>query len=610
MALIAQEELDRVREGIRVEDVIGEYVALKKSGKNYKGLCPFHPEKTPSFTVSPSRGTYHCFGCGAGGNVFQFLIQHEGLGFVEAVELLARKQGITLKRTGGGPVDDIERLMEINERAARYFERELLRPSGEKARRYLEERGLREETVKTFRLGFAPPAWDGLMSYFRAKGTSAELLLKAGLTVPAKEGTGYYDRFRDRLIFPICNLEGRPIAFGGRAMPGDEGKGAKYINSPDTPTFKKSRTLYGLHLSKAAIRERRSALVVEGYFDLIALWESGFKNAVAPMGVALTAEHVRSLKGFAEELVFIFDPDAAGRLAARRGGEVVAQESRLVGTPETLWAGGIMRGDFLERPGLGQMRLRVIELPPGGDVDSLLRREGPEALKRLEGGARGFMEYSIDSLLEGTSTASEHAEKVGAARRVAAFLEGASSTLKREYVRVLSERLALSQELVLSLLEEGRSGRLRRTLDLTRKTEEHPPEELYLVWALLQEAALAAGVRDALDPKAFKDEGLRAIVEALLRAQEEGASYKPSAILEKLKEQGARQLAARLSVEELEEPEKVLSDCLSRMKRRSLRERSRVLQGRIAEAKRRGAAEEVDALRREINTILVEKRQS
>ncbi|MFQ6111264.1 MAG: DNA primase, partial [Nitrospinota bacterium] len=598
MALIPQEELDRVREGIPIEDVIGEYVALKKSGKSYKGLCPFHPEKTPSFVVSPSRGTYHCFGCGAGGNVFQFLMQHEGMGFVEAVELLARRQGIDLRRTPGGAVDEIERLMEINEQAARYFERELLRPSGEKARLYLKERGLREETVKTFRLGFAPPAWDGLIKYFKAKETNPELLLKAGLVLPGKERMGYYDRFRNRLIFPICNLEGRPIAFGGRALPGDDGKGAKYINSPDTPTFNKSRTLYGLHLSKGAIRERRSALVVEGYFDLIALWESGFKNAVAPLGVALTAEHVRALKGFAEELVFIFDPDAAGRSAARRGGEVVAQESRLVSTPESLSAGVNMRGDLLERPGLGQMRLRVIELPPGGDVDSLLRREGPESLRRLERSARGFMEYSVESLLEGTSSSSEHAEKVGAVRRVAAFLEDASSTLRREYVRVLSERLALSQELIFSLLQEGESGRVRRTLELTRKREERPPEEFYLVWALIQEPALATRVRDELDPKAFKDGVLRAIAEALLRAQEEGASYKPSAIVEKLEEVGARELAARLSVEELEEPEKVLSDCLSRMKWRSLKERSRLLQERITEAKRRGATKEMEALLR------------
>lgn len=349
--------LERIRERTDIAALIGEYVQLKKQGKNYIGLCPFHEERTPSFTVSPHKQMFYCFGCQAGGSVFNFLMLKEDIPFAEAVRVLARRAGITL------PEDDTpearrkegERaaLLRAMELAARYFCARLADGAGETARGYLERRGLDAATVDAWRLGYAPTGWRGLSDALAGRGVPASALEKSGLSGRSTAGEGLYDRFRDRLMFPIADRRGRVIAFGGRAL--DDKTQPKYLNSPETPLFSKRRALYGFDRAREAIARRGEAVVVEGYLDLIAAHRAGVDWAVASLGTALSQEQAMEVSRLADNVVIAYDADSAGSQATLRGLEMFQR--------------------------LGA-RVRVAELPAGEDPDSVFRARGAAGTRR------------------------------------------------------------------------------------------------------------------------------------------------------------------------------------------------------------------------------------
>jgi len=371
--MIPPETIEQIRQATDIVQVIGEYVRLKKKGRRYLALCPFHTEKTPSFSVSPDKQLYYCFGCGKGGTVFTFLMEHEKMSFVEAVRFLARRANITIREDARSDFrrEVVEQISFANQVALDYFHKLLFEPRyREVLHDYLmEKRGINEETIAQFKLGLAGEQWDGLIRHAAGKGLTAQDLARAGLAVQSESAGNYYDRFRQRLMFPIFNLSQKPIAFGGRTL--KKGESAKYVNSPETPLYVKGNVLYGLNFSKDHIRQASSVFVVEGYFDLISLWQVGVKNVVASSGTAFTLQQARLLARFADEVYLFFDADSAGQTAALR-------------SVDALYDAGL--------------EVKVIMSPPGEDPDSLARTYGYEKIAQLQDSALGFIQFRIKNV--------------------------------------------------------------------------------------------------------------------------------------------------------------------------------------------------------------------
>ncbi len=435
MGRINREIIEEVRAAANIVDIVGSYVSLRKRGKNYMGLCPFHGEKDPSFTVSDEKQIFHCFGCGASGSVFDFLMRSRNLSFAEAVKELANRYSIPLpQRQETGREKRMrelaERLRRVNELAAAYFNQVLLdENSGGAALTYLQSRGMGPEVIQDFQLGYAPQSWDGLKRYLLSRKVDLKTAVQAGLLVKKSE-RDCYDRFRHRLMFPIKDMRGRTIAFGGRAL--DEENLPKYLNSPETPIFHKGRTLYGLATAREACRRHKEALVVEGYFDLLALYNQGFQQVVAPLGTALTLQHVRLLSRLAPQAVLVFDGDQPGMRAAMRSLELFLRE---------------------------KLPARLLALPEGMDPDDFLAEKGREPFASLLEEARPLMEIFLEQSLAEYDGSVEGRLKV--VRQVTPMLKLLDSRVTQEgYVRLLDQRLGVSEEVLWAELGLDRTSRV------------------------------------------------------------------------------------------------------------------------------------------------------
>jgi DNA primase len=426
---IPSETIEQIAAANDIVEVIGSYFPLKRAGANFRALCPFHQEKTPSFMVSPGRQTFHCFGCGAGGSVFRFVMEYEHIDFPAAVRKLAARVGITIVEERGAADEDRQyetrrKLLKLHAEAAEWFHENLIkREIGEPARKYLKQRGITGEIAKRWQIGYAPEEWDAFGSWARGQGYDARELIASGLIKTKDDDQTSnpnprtsYDRFRGRIMFPICNDLGEVIAFSGRLLKDEEGA-AKYLNSPESPLFRKGNVLFGLHKSKRALIEANSAIVCEGQLDLISLFEAGITNVVAPQGTAFTENQARILKRFADEVVLCFDSDAAGAKAAER----------------SLHA--LLENDFI---------VRVAELPPGEDPDSLVRRDGKEQFERRVSSARDFFDYWIGREIASINLTSMSA-KIQAARNLAATVSRVHDpVLRGEVVSKASARLGVA----------------------------------------------------------------------------------------------------------------------------------------------------------------------
>lgn len=411
--MIPRETIDQIRDTVDIVDIIGDYLRLKKRGRNFLALCPFHTEKTPSFNVSPDKQMFYCFGCGKGGNVITFLMEHEHMSFVEAVRYLAQKANITIQETGSDyRREQVERLNYAHRVALEYFQKQLRKPQYRKVLEdYLKKRReIGDEAIEFFQLGLAGESWEGFIEHARKKDLSGEELLEAGLAVYSEKKKTHFDRFRQRLMIPIFNLSNKPIAFGGRTL--KKGEPAKYVNSPETKLYSKSMVLYGLNFARDAIRDAESVLVVEGYFDLISLWQCGIKNVVASSGTAFTSHQARLLARFTDTVYLFFDADSAGQQAALR-------------SVDSLYDAGL--------------EVKVIISPPGEDPDSLARTQGPEAIKKLMAEAVDYVTYrlrdvdlSASGLIAKEKLVKELAavaENIGDPTRKALFLDSAATAL-------------------------------------------------------------------------------------------------------------------------------------------------------------------------------------
>ena len=424
MGKIPSETIEQIAAANDIVEVIGAYFPLKRAGANFRALCPFHQEKTPSFHVSPQRQTFHCFGCGAGGSVFRFVMEYEHVDFPASVRKLAARVGIPVVEERGAADEDRQHearrtLLKLHAEAAEWFQENLLKKEfAQPAREYLKQRGVDRQVAKNWQLGFAPDAWDTFLKWALNRGYSRSQLLQSGLVKPRDENrpeSEVYDRFRGRIMFPICNDVGEVIAFSGRLLKSDA-EAAKYLNSPETPLFRKGNVLFGLHKTKRGLIEANCAIVCEGQLDLIALFEAGITNVVAPQGTAFTEGQARILKRFVDEVVLCFDADEAGQKAAERSLDALLQNDLIV---------------------------RVFDMPPGQDPDSLIRRDGKDEFEKRVATARDFFDHWIEREVAIVDLSSLGA-KMQLARRLAETVSHVHDPLMRgEVVSKVSARLGV-----------------------------------------------------------------------------------------------------------------------------------------------------------------------
>jgi DNA primase len=499
--------LDEIRTGTDLVELVGRFVNLKKAGANWKGLCPFHSEKTPSFMVNPAKGIFHCFGCGAGGDAFGFVMRQDKLTFPEAVRALARSAGVALPDDRGpAEASGREELLRVMDLAARFYVEGLWGRLGQRARTYLDSRGVDAEVARRFGLGYAAEGWDHLLDFMRAERVAVDVLATLGLVVPRANGDGHYDRFRGRLMFAIRDLQGRVVAFGGRAF-GDEQP--KYLNSPETPLYTKGNLLYAADLARDGIRERKRALLVEGYVDCLMAHQYGFTETVAALGTAFTPAQLGVLRRYAEEVVTFFDGDAAGQRAAERAAELLD-----AGEGGASWA--VNRSGAFD--GAGALRLKVALLPAGEDPDTFLRTRGAPAFAERIEASRSLLGYAVDRAIADPDGGTGPRARAGAFARVALMLAKVTDA---------DEAAALSREAALKLgvdpaqlwIESQRlSTALRRPGPSPRPAPAAAParaEERALVRLLLVRPDARASLLPLVDDAEIAGDTLRAIVAAL-----------------------------------------------------------------------------------------------
>jgi len=563
--LIPEDVVQEVLLRADIVDVIGDYVQLKRTGANAKGLCPFHQEKTPSFTVSPSKGLFYCFGCHASGNVFRFLMQHEHLTFPEAVRFLAERYGMRLPEASAQQrrQESLSPLYALHQAAATFFHECLLRdPAAQPARQACRQRHITSDMAVRFGLGYAPQAWDTLYHAMLKQGFSPELMMQSGLVVAREAQRGVYDRFRHRLMFPIHDRLGRPIAFGGRTLEGGEAVHVpKYLNSPETPIFHKGRLLYGFSLAKAALRQREQGLIMEGYTDVIACHRQGVTHAVGTLGTALTEHHVGLLKGVVKEVVLVFDGDAAGGAATERSIAL-----------------------FLD----AGMRVRVVTLPEGDDPDSFLRQHSGDELLRYVDEAVSFVEY----LLTRTARFSDLHTPVGRAdcvARLVPLLRKIENQVERwGYAALVAERLGVPAD-VLQQEMSPRQTTYRTPAYQPPPQRRRPPSpipvspEYTLLQMLCQDVRLFSQVQAEVTSEHFQDEDLRAIYQLLGRLAATGESTVFPHILEAAANPRQTQLLTQMAmasvVTNATEIRAALHDCLKKIRQRQPKvERQRIME--------------------------------
>lgn len=551
--MIPEDIINEIKYRNDIETAVSQYVNLKRRGKNLVGLCPFHSEKTPSFTVYPENGSFYCFGCGVGGDVFTFTGLIENLDYMESIKLLAERSGISLPQDGYD--DSMQRLKkkiyDINRDTARFFHSFLMSPGGKWALDYLTGRGLTVKTIKHFGLGAAPDSWDALIHHLKEKGYTESDMLAANVIGKSNRG-GIYDRFRKRVMFPIINIRGNIVAFSGRAMPGEDKQGGKYVNTSDTPVYKKSENLFGINFAKSVCSER--VILVEGNMDVISLHQAGFENTVAPLGTAFTTEQANLLSRYTKEIVLMLDADAAGQKAVRR-------------------ASGL-----LENTGLS---VRVVVIPDGKDPDEYIKKNGKERFAALLEGAVSDMEYKLLTAAKDIDLNSED----GRLKYLAAAAEIIAATddiMTRDiYIGRLSEKYGVSRTALTTRVNElrKRNSCQKQKKEITdiirpkftkddinperRKSVKGTAAEETLIAVLLKNPDFYKIALDKLPPEKMLTSLNRRIYETIISVLERGGLLDISAFAEKLLPAEIGYLVSLQNSEKAgKNPEIVLKDCI------------------------------------------------
>ncbi len=544
---IPEDIIERVQSRSDIVEVISRYVPLKKAGRNFKAPCPFHHEKTPSFVVSPDKQIYHCFGCGAGGNVFSFLMKQENLQFPEAIEMLAENAGIVLPReiSRGGVSEQDNRLYKINELASQFFQTNLNNNS--QAKEYLSSRGIGEDVINKFKIGFALDSWDALINFFKSKGVEADLVEKAGLAVSNGKG-GYYDRFRKRITFPIIDLKDRFLGFGARVM---DSSLPKYINSPETPIYSKGRNLYGLNFSREAIKKEGHALIVEGYLDFLIPYQAGVHNIIATLGTALTIDQAKLLKRFAKTMVLVYDPDEAGESASLRGLDIFVSED---------------------------MNVYIAELPRGLDPDSYIRKNGADDFFKLIKSSKNMFDYKFDNLIKRFDPATTNG-KTGIVNEMLPTISKVSNAVTRsEMVKKLAKSLSVDEDAVKAELKKSKPDFIERKqidkpVEIRRDAK---AAEITILAILLEGGSYVDTVKNDLAPEEIRNSSVRDIINNILQLRKENREISASRLINHFGSgsQSADLISEAVSmIDSLDDKDRALNDCIARIKKDNMKER-------------------------------------
>lgn len=557
---IADELLEQIRQANDIVEVINGYVPLKRAGANYRALCPFHKEKTPSFHVHPQRQIWHCFGCGRGGDVFRFLMEYENLDFVSAVRRLADRVGIVIERSRDVRASETaelkQRLWELHEEVTRWFQENLRQAPA--ARAYLAKRGLSDEAIKRWQIGYAPDSWDALLTWASRKKIRSELLEEAGLVVRAEEGR-VYDRFRGRVMFPIRDEQGRVVAFSGRILTEDKQQ-AKYVNSPETVIFQKSRILFAFDRAKRAMLDAGHAIVCEGQIDALSCHEAGLENVVAPQGTALTEQHARLLKRFVNEVVLLFDGDEAGQNAVVRSADALMQAG---------------------------LAIRVAQLPAEHDPDSFLRAQGADALRALIHQAPGFFGFFLQRLTERHDLASDRGRMEVAAKMLEWIEKVPNAVAQAGYLQQLARRLGVSEDALRSEIRKRRRiGSDETPAAMPDPGDDGPSAERLLLQMALQDARVLEAAQQAGCEPWLSDARSGRLLRLALTLYRAGQWDGPHRLLGGNVSDADARLVSRLLVESLPTTDRwsqALGDCLASLQRRAAERELQVVKSRLAE---------------------------
>ncbi len=565
--------VEQIRQAASLLEIASQYTTLRKRGAKYVGLCPFHSERDPSFTVDPDKQLYHCFGCGAGGDVFALVMDKESLNFPEALKYLADRYHISLPQPGGRPgaqgQKQEEQLFKITEDALAFFRRNLhTSTEGKKALDYLHRRGLTPETLEKLKIGYAPNSWNALFSYFQTKNVPADLLAKAGLILPGQKSGGWYDRFRGRVMFPIFTLTGKAAAFGGRAIWDQE---PKYLNSPETPLYSKSKILYGLNFAKEAVREKGELILVEGYMDFTGVFQAGFTNCAASLGTSLTSAQVSLARRFAQRIIVGYDGDSAGRSAALRA-----------------------VGLCLEQ-GVGAS---VVLLPSDADPDSFIQKHGAARFQELLEASPSGLEFLMRLTIAGRKLDTPEAKTKAVREVVGEVNKVPDAILRSEYLRQVSEHFGLSEELLRKTVQEE-----MRPSPISGGPAQSGSDFLIAEKRLLQ---ILVGHPD-LSPYVFAEvaendfAGLAGepIFHLLLQGFHQEKPVRLDEISLKVGAELGRRLSEALIEDQASPSVEEALDCLFTLRRSHLQKKMEALQADIVRFEKRGDREKVAALQGE-----------
>jgi DNA primase len=575
MGLFPQQFIDDLRLQANIVQVVQEYVPLKRAGTSLKGLCPFHSEKSPSFHVNPDKGFFHCFGCGVGGDVFKFLELHEKVGFQDAVRMLAQKFGVAIPEATDGGSEDARRdsalretLLKVHEAASAYFREQFAGAAGARARQQMKERRVSPKTIEQLAIGYAPSSREGLKARLLAQGFSEGVLLQSGLVLRRDNGE-VIDRFRNRLIVPICRDTGSVIAFGGRQMDPDQG-GPKYLNSPETPIYSKGRTLYGLNLTKAAIRKLGYVVLVEGYFDFAQVFQSEVAPVVASCGTALTPQQAQLMRRFTSRVVLSYDPDAAGEGAAARSCELLVAEG---------------------------FDVNVAVLDKGEDPDTFIRAQGPDAYRERLRGSRAYLEYLLDQAAIGLDFGHDDSRRQFLTKMLAVAARIPDDAARDQFGDRIAHKARITEDVVRAEIRKAAVG--RRTTLTARELPafgQLKHAEKGLIWALIHQTAEGRKALAELEAEDFHALAGREVFEVAQSLHAEPADLLPSALLQRLSTVNA-QLVTSIAAHDVA-PAPAL-ECAQALKRLRWERERAAIQREIDRLQELGAGQhghEIDAL--------------
>jgi len=579
--MIPDHTIDQILERTNIVEVVGSYLPLKKAGRNFKTNCPFHYEKTPSFVVSADKQIFHCFGCGAGGNVIGFLMKYERMEFPEVTRMLAEKLGIEIPQStfDRGEQSLNTRIIELNELASQFYHH-ILKNNKEAsgAREYLTKRGINALAINNLRLGYAPSEWRKFFNYARSKGYSEELLKKAGLILPGKNSSSY-DRFRQRIIFPIFDVRSRVVAFGGRIF--GEGE-PKYMNSPETPVYIKARHLYGLNLAKDEVGRQNTIIITEGYLDFITPFEAGIKNIVASLGTALTSEQAVLIKRYAEDVILVYDADNAGEKASLRGIEVLIVEG---------------------------LTVKIVALPTGMDPDSFVRKNGKDKFKELVDSAVEFFDYQSKVLQTRYDIKTISGKHKFAREFLPTIAKIKNEVLKSSYLTRLSDVLGIDET---SLRTE--MGKIKDYPSQVRPApvghnapiERALSAEKMILAIMLDNKDALSRIKGHIEVNDFTSPGCRRIAQELFEINNEGNKVNPARLINRFNGEGMPELLSEISSisDTVVDRDRALADCIKWIKNERRKSMINALRSEIKVAQESNDEDKVIRLVVECNKLL------